>query len=113
MDSIRSAIETASGRLAEHPEAAVSTDAAATAVREEGLRFRVEGPKGQVTSDMAKSVGGGETADPLRPDKGDLRCGEGYHCTPHCCFSWGILTENKRKPQRVFWLGLRRSDMDR
>jgi uncharacterized OsmC-like protein len=62
MDSIRSAIETASGRLAEHPEAAVSNDAAATAVLEEGLRCRVEGPKGEVTSDMAKSVGGGETA---------------------------------------------------
>src|SRR5436190_5393177 len=62
MESIRSAIETASAHLAEHPEAAVSTDAAATAVREDGLRFRVEGPKGAVTTDMAGSVGGGASA---------------------------------------------------
>ena len=62
MESIRSAIETASAHLADHPEAAVSTDAAATAVREDGLRFRVEGPKGAVTTDMANSVGGGASA---------------------------------------------------
>jgi len=62
MDSIRNAIEQASAHLSEHPEAAVSTDAAATAVREEGLRFRVDGPKGAVTTDMANSVGGGATA---------------------------------------------------
>jgi len=62
MESIRSAMETASDQLTEHPEAAVATDAAATAVREEGLRFRVEGPKGDVFSDMSKTVGGGATA---------------------------------------------------
>src|SRR5204863_9825453 len=62
MESIRSAIEAASAHLAEHPEAAVSTDAAATAVHEEGLRFRVDGPKGAVTTDMANSVGGGASA---------------------------------------------------
>ena len=62
MESIRSAIETASGHLIEHPEAAVATDAAATAVREEGLRFRVEGSKGDVISDMSTAVGGGATA---------------------------------------------------
>jgi uncharacterized OsmC-like protein len=62
MESIRDAIETASGYLRENPDAAASTDAAATAVLEEGLRFRVAGPRGEVTSDMAKSVGGGETA---------------------------------------------------
>src|SRR5438477_4076077 len=62
MESIRSAIETACAHLTEHPEAAVSTDAAATAVREDGLRFRVEGPKGAVTTDMAGSVGGGASA---------------------------------------------------
>ena len=62
MESIRSAIEGASRYLAEHPEAAVDTDAAATAVREEGLRFRVEGPKGGLISDMSTSVGGGATA---------------------------------------------------
>jgi uncharacterized OsmC-like protein len=62
MESIRDAIETAFGHLKEHPEAAVATDAAATAVREEGLRFRVDGPNGSVTSDMSKSVGGGAAA---------------------------------------------------
>jgi hypothetical protein len=62
VESIRTAIETASGYLAEHPEAAAGTDAAATAVREEGLRFRVEGPNGDVISDMSKTVGGGATA---------------------------------------------------
>jgi uncharacterized OsmC-like protein len=61
VESIRSAIETASRHLTEHPEA-VATDAAATAVREEGLRFRVEGPKGDVITDMSKTVGGGATA---------------------------------------------------
>src|SRR3954453_8743021 len=61
MESIRSAIETACAHLTEHPEAAVSTDAAATAVREDGLRFRVEGPKGAVTTDMAGPVWAGGT----------------------------------------------------
>jgi uncharacterized OsmC-like protein len=62
VESIRSAIEEASGYLTEHPEAAVATDAAAIATREEGLRFRVEGPKGDVITDMTKTVGGGATA---------------------------------------------------
>jgi uncharacterized OsmC-like protein len=62
MEQIRSAIEKASGYLAENPDAATATDAAATAVREEGLRFRVEGPKGALTSDMSESVGGGASA---------------------------------------------------
>src|SRR3954452_19557640 len=62
MEEIRSAIEKASGYLAENPDAATATDAAATAVREEGLRFRVEGPKGALTSDMSKSVGGEASA---------------------------------------------------
>jgi uncharacterized OsmC-like protein len=62
VESIRSAIETAAGHLTEHPEAAVGTDVAATAVLEEGLRFRVEGPKGEVMTDMSKTVGGGATA---------------------------------------------------
>jgi uncharacterized OsmC-like protein len=62
VESIRSAIEGASRHLTEHPDAAVDTDAAATAVHEEGLRFRVEGPKGSLTSDMSTSVGGGATA---------------------------------------------------
>jgi uncharacterized OsmC-like protein len=62
MESIRSAIETACAQLAEHPEAGVSTDAAATAVHENGLRFRVDGPQGALSTDMAASVGGGASA---------------------------------------------------
>lgn len=62
MESIRDAMETASGYLREHPDAATGTDAAATAIREEGLRFRVEGPKGALTSDMSESVGGAASA---------------------------------------------------
>src|SRR2546421_616571 len=62
MESIRNAVEEASRYLVENPEAAAATDAAATAVREEGLRFRVEGPKGSVSSDMTKAVGGSESA---------------------------------------------------
>ena len=41
METIRSAIARASSYLVEHPDAATSTDAAATAVLEQGLRFRV------------------------------------------------------------------------
>jgi uncharacterized OsmC-like protein len=59
MEAIRTAIETACAHLSEHPEKAISTDAVATAVREDGLRFRVDGPTGSVTTDMAASVGGG------------------------------------------------------
>jgi uncharacterized OsmC-like protein len=62
MEAIRTAIEKASGYLAENPDAATGTDAAATAVLEEGLRFRVDGPKGAVTTDMSESVGGGASA---------------------------------------------------
>jgi uncharacterized OsmC-like protein len=62
MEEIRSAIETASGKLAEHPEMAVGTDSAATAVLKEGLVFRVDGPNGAITTDMAESVGGGASA---------------------------------------------------
>ena len=62
MESIRTAIEQASTYLAENPEAARATDAAATAVREHGLRFRIEGPWSPLTSDMSKSVGGDASA---------------------------------------------------
>jgi len=58
MEAIRSAIAQASTYLTEHPEAARSTDSAATAVLEDGLRFRVDGPGQSITTDMAKSVGG-------------------------------------------------------
>src|SRR5437764_13375021 len=61
MKSIRNAVEEASRHLAEHPEAAGATDAAATAVREEGLRCRVEGPPGSGSSHMPKAVRGGAT----------------------------------------------------
>lgn len=59
MESIGSAIAQASSYLIEHPEAATSTDSAATAVLEDGLRFRVDGPGPSLSTDMAKSVGGG------------------------------------------------------
>jgi uncharacterized OsmC-like protein len=62
VEAIRRAIETAAGHLTEHPEAAAGTDTAATAVLEEGLRFRVEGPRGEVMTDMSTTVGGGATA---------------------------------------------------
>jgi uncharacterized OsmC-like protein len=62
MEKIRAAIQKASAYLAENPDAATGTDAAATAVLENGLRFRVEGPNGAVTSDMSESVGGGASA---------------------------------------------------
>ena len=62
MEAIRNAIEAASGKLAEHPEMAVGTDAAAVATHEEGLRFRVDGPNGAITTDMSESVGGGASA---------------------------------------------------
>ena len=59
MESIRSALETTAGYLAEHPEAAAGPDTPATAVRLDGLRFRVTGPSGEVTTDMAPALGGG------------------------------------------------------
>ena len=62
MDSIRTAIERASKHLTEHPEAARGSDSAASAVYEDGLRFRVEGPWASLTTDMAESVGGGASA---------------------------------------------------
>ncbi len=62
MDSIRNAMSQASNYLTEHPDAALATDSAATAVREDGLRFRIDGPWASLTSDMAESVGGGASA---------------------------------------------------
>jgi uncharacterized OsmC-like protein len=62
VESIRRAIEQASGHLAADPAAGAGPDVAATAVREQGLRFRVEGRHGEVTTDMAKGVGGDATA---------------------------------------------------
>ena len=59
MAEIRSALENAAGYLAEHPDAAVEPDPPATAVYDGGLRCRVTGPSGEVTTDMATSLGGG------------------------------------------------------
>jgi uncharacterized OsmC-like protein len=57
-DSIGSTVE----YLAAHPEKCRGVDGAATAVID-GLRTRVEGPRGEVVvTDMPKSIGGGATA---------------------------------------------------
>jgi uncharacterized OsmC-like protein len=56
-------LEIARNYLAEHPEEARYTDLAATAVVEDGLRCRVDGPGGAtVYTDMTAGVGGGATA---------------------------------------------------
>ena len=62
MESIRSALTQVTAHLSEHPEAATSADAPATAVLEDGLRFHVDGPGPSVTTDMPNSVGGGGSA---------------------------------------------------
>ena len=60
---IREAIESASGYLREHPDAARSTDSAATATVVDGLVVEVSGPKGErIVTDMVPSVGGTATA---------------------------------------------------
>lgn len=62
-EQIRNSLEGVIQYLREHPEDARSTDKAATAVIEEGLRCRVDGPGGVVIfSDMVSAVGGGGTA---------------------------------------------------
>ncbi|HEY5731798.1 MAG TPA: OsmC family protein [Anaerolineales bacterium] len=49
----------------ERPEKAISEDAAATTVVESGLRCKATGPHGwELTSDMAKGVGGDASAPP-------------------------------------------------
>jgi uncharacterized OsmC-like protein len=56
-------LEIARNYLAEHPEEARYTDLAATAVVEDGLRCRVDGPEGAtVFTDMPTGVGGKSTA---------------------------------------------------
>jgi uncharacterized OsmC-like protein len=52
-------MEQASNYLVENPDAARSTDSAAIAVLEDGLRFRIDGQATPLATDMAKSVGGG------------------------------------------------------
>jgi uncharacterized OsmC-like protein len=58
-NDIGQSIATARTYLAEHPEEARYTDSPATAVVEEGLRCRVEGPHGfALSTDMPRGVGG-------------------------------------------------------
>jgi len=60
---IRSSIENAVRYLTEQPDEARYTDSAATAILEDGLRFRVAGPAGtSLITDMPESVGGGNAA---------------------------------------------------
>ena len=62
MTAIRSALENAAGHLAENPGEATELDTPATAILVDGLRCRVEGPSGELSTDMATSLGGGGTA---------------------------------------------------
>ena len=60
---IQQSIENVIKYLAEHPDECRYTDKAATAVVEEGLRCRAEGPDGaMLISDMPKAIGGGGSA---------------------------------------------------
>jgi uncharacterized OsmC-like protein len=60
---IQSAIENVITHLSQHPSECRHTDTLATAVVEEGLRCRADGPDGAtLVSDMPKSVGGGGSA---------------------------------------------------
>jgi uncharacterized OsmC-like protein len=62
-DAIRTAIQTASEYLTQHPDEARYTDSAATATVVDGLVVRVTGPTGAiVVTDMVPSVGGTATA---------------------------------------------------
>ncbi len=62
MTAIRSALERAAGYVADHPDEATDLDTPATAFLVDGLRCRVEGPSGELMTDMAKSLGGGGSA---------------------------------------------------
>ena len=60
---IQQAIENVITYLSENPEECRYTDSAATAVVEEGLRCRAEGPRGAtLITDMPKGIGGGNAA---------------------------------------------------
>src|SRR5258708_16682814 len=60
---IQQSIENVSTYLGEQPEECRYTDSAATAVVEDGLRCRAEGPHGaMLVSDMPKALGGGGSA---------------------------------------------------
>ena len=62
MTVIRSALEAAAGHLAEHPADATELDTPAIATLANGLSCRVEGPFGELQTDMATSLGGGASA---------------------------------------------------
>jgi uncharacterized OsmC-like protein len=63
VEHIKSSIERAVQYLTQHPDEARYTDSAATAILDEDLRCRIEGPDGaSVTTDMPESVGGGNAA---------------------------------------------------
>src|SRR5260370_31869663 len=60
---IQHSIEGVIKYLSEHPDECRYTDSAATAVVEEGLRCRAEGPNGRMLmSDMPTAIGGGGSA---------------------------------------------------
>src|SRR5688572_3925361 len=60
---IATAVAGARAYLTAHPDEARYRDSAATAVVEDGLRVRVEGPDGaSVTTDMVSAIGGGGSA---------------------------------------------------
>lgn len=62
-EHIRQSIEAVTTYYGEHPDKAQSTDRAATAVVEAGLRCRVSGPRGEtLVSDMPKGIGGAASA---------------------------------------------------
>ena len=62
-DNIRGSIDKTIEYLSRHPDEARYIDPPATAVIEEGLRCRVEGPKGRLAvTDMPGSVGGAGSA---------------------------------------------------
>lgn len=59
METIRAALEGATGYLSAHADEATYTDSIATATVEAGLRVRTTGPTGEsVVTDMPSSVGG-------------------------------------------------------
>jgi uncharacterized OsmC-like protein len=62
-EAIRDGLAAVLRHYAEHPEDGLSEDRPATAVVEQGLRCRAEGPNGAVlVSDMPKALGGGASA---------------------------------------------------
>ena len=59
---IKQSFEVFIQHLSEHPEECRSSDGTVTASLEEGLRFRAEGPRGALISDMPKALGGAGSA---------------------------------------------------